>query len=120
MQGLVCFAIWLAYGLVQSRRSEFIRAKVEGMSRSARVRSGAASMILGATLLFAAFFGCIYAGGFTAQGLAIWAWFVLAGCGLAFVHAQTMSMALLVSLVQDSVTSMPPASSDQQTPNTSQ
>ncbi len=50
------------------------------------------ALILGQTL-----------GGFGASGMTPLAWIVVAVCGLAFVHAQTMSMAILVTLVYDGV-----------------
>jgi hypothetical protein len=50
-------------------------------------------------------------GGFTSSGMTPLAWLATTLLGLAFVHAQTMGMAMLVSLVQENVTNGPDATS---------
>jgi len=73
-------------------------------------------MVIGGLILFGSFFGSVMWGGFSQSGMNPLTWIVLTIAGLAFAHAQTMSMAMLVSLVQDGVTSGAPGSSDQQRP----
>ena len=115
-QGLVCFAIWIGYGVLQSRRSAQIRDRILTIPRSNRVASGVLHMLIGGLIMFASFFGAVMWGGFTPSGMNPITWLVLGIAGLAFVHAQTMSMAMLVSLVQDGVTSGASGPSDQQGP----
>jgi len=113
-QALVCFGLWIGYGVLQARRSETIRAKVTSLSRNARATMGAVTMLLGAIVLFGILIGSQYLGGFTRDGMTPLTWLAIGAGGLLFVHAQTMAMAMLVSLVYESVTSTPGASSDQE------
>jgi hypothetical protein len=113
LQGLTCFAVWLAYGYFRSRSSDKIRARLAGMSRRSKAASGAGLMILGAAILFGVLVFSYATGGFTVKGMTIPTWIMVAVGGLAFVHAQTMAMAMLVALMLDGVvTSHPGPSSD--------
>jgi hypothetical protein len=103
VQALVCFAIWIGYGFVQSRRSQEIRAKLSALPRSRRVMSGAVLMLFGAATLFGVLMLVQIMGGLTQSGLTFLSWVLVAAGGLAFVHAQTMAMAMLITLVYDSV-----------------
>jgi hypothetical protein len=114
LQALICFGIWITYGVIQSRRSAQIRTQFTQMSRGARSRNGAFLMLGGGALLFGCLILCYVTGGLTPNGFKVWAWLLFAICGLAFVHAQTMAMAMLVSLMYDGVTSQGDSSSDQQ------
>ncbi|ODU51539.1 hypothetical protein ABT09_03715 [bacterium SCN 57-13] len=84
LQALICFGIWITYGVIQSRRSAQIRTQFTQMSRGARSRNGAFLMLGGGALLF----GCLI---------------------LCYV-----TVAMLVSLMYDGVTSQGDSSSDQQ------
>lgn len=75
-------------------------------------------MIVGASVLFGTLIGAHSLGGFTANGMSGLTFFAIAISGLAFVHAQTMAMAMLVTLMIDGVvTSHTTASSDPQGPD---
>ncbi len=74
-------------------------------------------MVCGAAILFATGIVAQLTGGFTSNGMTWYGWLLIALGGLAFVHAQTMAMALLVSIVQEGVTSTISASSDQESPD---
>jgi hypothetical protein len=114
IQGLVCFVLWIGYGFVQSRRSGQIRENLQKLSRKTRALSGAALMLLGAGVLFGALIGNHALGGFTPTGMTPLSWICIALAGLLFVHAQTMAMAMLVTLMYDGVvTSRQSAPSDQ-------
>jgi hypothetical protein len=103
IQGLICFAIWIAYGFVQSRRSDQIRGKISGQPRSKRAIGGAVIMLLGAGILFGVLVTAHSLGGFTDRGMTIPTFIAIAVAGLGFVHAQTMAMAMLVTLMLDGV-----------------
>jgi len=85
-----------------------------GIPRNRRAALGAVAMLLGATVLFGAMILAQVIGGFTRNGMTPLTWLMIAAGGLAFVHAQTMAMAMLVSLVDESVTSTMSVSSDQE------
>ncbi len=98
------FVLWIAYGLLLWRRSDAVRAYAGKGSRTARAIRAAAMLFGGAAALLAVLVQVQNGGGFTPSGMAGWAWFVVAGAGLVFVHLQTMAAAMLVLLVQEPVT----------------
>ena len=104
LQGGFSFLIWIGYGVIQSRRSISIREKVDGMGRSLRGLVGAALFLVGAMVLIGGLGIILQAGGFTPAGLTLAAWIASTVLGLAFVHAQTMGTAMLVSLIHENVT----------------
>ena len=104
LQGALSFLVWIGYGVFQSRRSEKIRAQVGAIPRSTRGLLGAALFFVGAMVLLGGLFLVLRGGGFTASGMTAWAWLVVTVLGFAFVHAQTLGMAMLVSLVHENVT----------------
>ncbi len=120
-QGLVSFALWIGYGVFQSRRSEKIRVKLTAIPRGKRGLMGAITMILGASALFGTLLGTYALGGFGLNGMTILAWIAISIGGLFFVHSQTMSMAILVTLMAEpGVTSMGSKPSDPQGPDIAQ
>ncbi|MFI5385416.1 MAG: hypothetical protein ACHQ50_04765 [Fimbriimonadales bacterium] len=104
LQGGTSFIAWIAYGVIQSRRSYLIREQVSRMGRTQRGIAGAALFLVGAMVLIGGLGIVLQKGGFTSAGLSAVAWPAVTVLGLAFVHAQTMAMSMLVSLVQDNVT----------------
>ena len=111
LQGGVSFLIWIAYGVIQNRRSETIRSWALTVPRQRRALLAAAFMIGSIAIMFAALTACLRLNGFTKDGMAAWVWLVVSAFGLLFVHGQTMATALLVATVQESVTSRPSDSS---------
>jgi hypothetical protein len=67
--------------------------------------------LVGAMVLIGGLTIIMQRGGFTSAGMTLAAWIVVTLLGLAFVHAQTMGMAMLVSLIQENVTNTPLATS---------
>jgi len=115
VQGFTCFAIWMAYGYFRSQYSTQLRERLEQMPRQKKALGGAAYMVLGAAVMFAALVGSYAMGGFTIKGMSIPTWILVAASGLVFVHAQTMAMAMLVALMLEGVvTSHKGPPSDQQ------
>jgi hypothetical protein len=118
VQGLVCLAIWIGYGVFQTRRSTTLRAQLLAIPRSARGIRGAVLMLLGAAILMASLMLANSLGGFTDNGMTPLTWVGIAIAGLAFVHGQTMAMAILVTMVTDGVvTSEGRGPSDQKGPD---
>ncbi|HVT11574.1 MAG TPA: hypothetical protein VHE55_04855 [Fimbriimonadaceae bacterium] len=111
LQGSLSFLVWIGYGVIQNRRSHRIREDVGRMPRAQRGALGAALFVVGAMVLIGGLAIIQQNGGFTDTGMAYWAWAVVSVLGLAFVHAQTMGMAMLVSLVQENVTNLPQSAS---------
>jgi hypothetical protein len=111
-QGVVCFLLWIGYGAIQARRSDKIRAKMSALGRGTRATLGGVLMIGGAAVLIAGGVVIEQIGGFTKTGMTALGWLVVAVVGLVFVHAQTMSFAMLVSLAQETVTNSHPSPSD--------
>lgn len=120
LQAITCFGLWIAYGVVQARRSPRIRARLEAMSRGKKTAMGAILMLSGALVFFLTLLGSYVLHGITPNGMTPLTWIAVALGGLAFVHAQTMAMAMMVSLVHETVTSSPVISSDQQSPTGNQ
>lgn len=111
LQGGLSFVIWIGYGVIQNRRSNRIRQDVGRMPRSQRGLLGAALFVVGAMVLIGGLAIIQQNGGFTNSGMTLFAWLAVSALGLAFVHAQTMGMAMLVSLVQENVTNPGPTAS---------
>lgn len=101
------FAVWLAYGVWQWRRSsEWLKRSqaVPAPKRPLRATLwllGGAAGILG--VLYAVFLG----GGFPDKGIAPWAWPICLVAGVGFVHSQVTAAALLVSAAVTSAASEP-------------
>lgn len=101
LQALLCFALWIAYGIWQMRRSSGLRAKLERIPRTKRALLGVGLMLGGAGVLFFALVLGHAFGGFSGAGMSTLTWISVAVCGLAFVYAQTLSMAILVTLAYE-------------------
>jgi hypothetical protein len=111
LQGGIAFAVWIAYGVFQSRKSQQIRIQVGAIPRTQRGLAGVALFLVGAMVLFGGLAIVLNQGGFTQSGMTPLAWVIVTALGLAFVHAQTMGMAMLVSLIQEGVTNIGDATS---------
>lgn len=111
LQGVVSFGIWILYGVFLSRRSLQLRQRVQRMSRTVRGIRGGMTMIGALVILLGGFTGISLAGWMTPKGFTPLGWLAATLFGLAFVHAQTMSMAMLVSLAVPDVTSPAPGAS---------
>ncbi len=103
-QGLGSFVVWILYGIVQARRSQSIRASVGRLNRLQRGLFGAGLMVGGILLLFGGFVGLQAIGALGHEAMTTLGWILATLVGLAFVHCQTMGMAMLVSLALDGVT----------------
>jgi hypothetical protein len=111
-QGVACFLLWIGYGAFQTRRSHAIRQKMSTLGRGTRATLGGVLMIVGAAALVGGGLLIEQVGGFTKTGMTPLGWLTVALVGLLFVHAQTMAFAMLVSLVQETVTNNDRAPSD--------
>jgi hypothetical protein len=116
IQGAVSFLLWIGYGIFQSRRSHLIREQVGRMGRAQRGITGSMLFLVGAMVLIGGLAIVMQQGGFTSSGMTPVAWLTVSLLGLAFVHAQTMGMAMLVSLVHENVTNPGVAASIISTP----
>jgi hypothetical protein len=114
LQGLLCLAVWIGYGAVQSRRSDEIRRRVTAMPRPARVVRAAALMFGGGGALLFGLLAIHALGGFQPDAMTPAGWLGATLVGLAFVHAQTHAMALVVSTVFEGVTASSPSTSASQ------
>lgn len=92
--------VWILYGVVQTRRSARVLAAVERVPRSRRGCLGALVMLFSAAGLFGGLMGIAAIGGFAGGGMTALGWLLVTLLGLAFVHAQTMAMGMLVTLAQ--------------------
>ena len=104
VQGGFSFLLWVGYGIFQSQRSESIRAFVGAIPRVRRGVLGASLFLVGAMVLLGGLAITLSLGGFTSSAMTPLGWVTITALGLAFVHAQTMGTAMLVSLVQENVT----------------
>jgi len=104
LQGGTCFILWIAYGVLQTRRSASIRQWAVSVSRSRRSLLAAALMIGSILPVFAVLTLALQFHGFGNNGMAIGVWLGVSFFGLLFVHGQTLATALLVTVAQESVT----------------
>ncbi len=102
--GLLCFALWIGYGVLQARRASAIRTRVLQISRPKRALAAAGLMLLGMVILFAGLGLIVTNLATNAASLSLPGWLGVAVVGLVFVHAQTLGMAMLVSIAYESVT----------------
>lgn len=104
LQAVVCFAIWVTYGVILRKHSEKLRAKMANYSRVARVLFGSALLIAALVMLVFGIWsidalGWHYSGQLTILGLV--ATMVL---GLVFIRLQVTGAAAMISLVVEEVT----------------
>lgn len=81
------------------------------MPRTMRGILGAALFLVGAMVLIGGLAIILHLGGFGEEGMTMGAWLAVTLLGLAFVHAQTMGTAMLVTLIQENVTKPRPGAS---------
>lgn len=103
-QALTLFALWIGYGVLQSRRRPQLRAWIARFPTSRRNVIASLCFLLAVVILFAGLLGTDAIGGFRNGVMALWAWPIIAVIGLAFVHLQTLGVAILVVSIQESVT----------------
>lgn len=115
---ILCFVIWVAYGVIQARRSGILRAKVTAIPRERRALLGAGWMLGGVIAFFLLLLALPFLGQIADGKVQPFGWVLVALGGLAFVHAQTMGMAYLVSMAQEAVTSRSNGTSDSLEPPT--
>jgi hypothetical protein len=105
----------VGYGYLQSRRGDQIRSFAKNR-KGPKALLAAGLLLLAVAILFGGL-NLIYAnGGFTEGGLRWWAWLGVCLIGLAFVHLQTLSLALIATIAQDAVTAGRPSASTSHNP----
>jgi hypothetical protein len=109
-QSLICFAIWVAYGVWLWRR---IRS-ASSPGRRWAVFGGPLLLLGGVVLLAAGFFVAEKIGGLGPHGLTSPGWLIVALSGAAFVHGQTLAFVWMAGLAQVHVTSSTPSASSKQ------
>lgn len=97
-QGGLSFLVWIGYGIIQSRRSQAIRTWVLSIPRARLGLFAALLMVVGLLALFGIIVLVYKADGFTETAMKPWGWAVVTVVGLAYVHVQTLAMAMLVIL----------------------
>ena len=90
IQGGVSFLLWIAYGVIQSRRSYLIRKQVESINPTRRGILGASLFLVGAMVLIGGLAIILQNGGFTPGGLTPLAWLAATTLGLAFVDRKSV------------------------------
>jgi len=111
LQCLLLLGVWIGYGVVQWRRSDEIRRKIMRIERRTRVWVAILALVGGALAMLLGLILVQQAGGLAGDSLRWWAWLAIAIIGLGFVHAQTIAAAMMVTLVQETVTSSGEATS---------
>ena len=104
LQAGACFVLWVGYGLWLRRRSEGLKARMQGASRRSRTVLGSVGLLAGLAVLATGLFLVFQAGGLGEAGLKPWAWLAVAVIGGAFVYFQVLGAAAMVSLVIEEVT----------------
>jgi hypothetical protein len=106
VQGGLSFALWIGYGWFLSRRSEALRAQLNGLGRGLRAGGGAGLILIAAMVMIGGLGIVLQQGGFTPAGLTPVAWIVTTFLGIGFVHAQVLGTAMLITLIQPGVTNL--------------
>lgn len=101
LQGLVCFVIWIGYGVFRMRRSAAVRAWALSIPAARRAILGGGFFLAGAGLLALALTAIMMGHGLSHDGMTLWAWLLVAVTGIGYAHLQILGTALLVSLAQD-------------------
>lgn len=104
LQASACFVLWLSFGLLLRRSSHRLKARMHGLSRTARAMLGSVGLLGGLAVLAVGLYGVSQLGGLDTNGLRPWAWIAVALLGLVFVHLQVLGAAAMVTLVLDEVT----------------
>ncbi len=94
----VMFAVWIAYGIFQWRRSHILLPRLLTIPREKRPLRATLWLFGSAVFLLAALYATFLVGGFPKEGMTPAAWVICLITGLIFVHGQTMAGALLVSM----------------------
>ncbi len=106
--------VWVLYGWTVWRRTPQIRQKYGAMERNKRVLLSIWLMIGGLLALLFGLFGAfsLLAPKNGAPGFALW--LAVAAIGCVFVHAQTLSAAIMTTLMEREVTDAPSEASQNQ------
>ena len=107
LQSILLLILLIGYGTFQMRRSAELRNQMSQLSRGFRGGVAAALMFGGAVILLLGLFLVQQNGGSAKDGFHWWAFAAIAVIGLVFVRMQTFAAAMMVSLVQESVTTRP-------------
>jgi heme A synthase len=100
---LLCFGVWLAYGVWLWRRSAGLRVWAATKSRPFRAVGGSALLFLGAGVLLGGLMALEPAGLAKDGKIESGGWWVALALGVAFVHAQVVAAALMASLIRENL-----------------
>jgi len=100
---LLCFVVWLAYGVWLWRRSAGLREWATTKSRPFRSVGGSALLFLGAGVLLGGLMALEPAGLAKDGKILPGGWGVALALGVAFVHAQVVAAALMASLIRENL-----------------
>jgi len=95
---------WIAYGVLQSRRTLTIREWTRSVPRTRRGLMAAGLMLGSIAPVFVVLTLALQYGGFGNNGMTPLVWLGVGLFGLIFVHGQTLATALLVTMAHESVT----------------
>lgn len=104
LQGATCFLLWIGYGFMQGRRSQFVRNWAQSTERTRRGLLAAALMLGSMLPVFVVLNLALQYNGFGKNGMSALVWLGVAVFGLVFVHGQTLATALLVTNAYEAVT----------------
>ena len=111
-QAFASFVAWLIYGALLARRAPETRVRYGALSRKRRAVLGPVLMIVAAGVMLG---GVAIVGlfqGIRNHSLVGWAWLVLTLMGIAFVHIQSTSALMMISLSTDNEPSRTAQTSD--------
>jgi len=114
IQGSACALLWLAYGYWLRGRFLTLRPRIDGLPRGIKVARSTVGFLASIAVLFAGIWAIDIAGGLHRGALTLWALPIVAIVGLVFVHLQSTSAALLLSLVLSSETTEGDSASESQ------
>lgn len=101
VQGGTAFLLWIAYGVYQARRAQKVRQWALSVSPTKRGLTSAGLFLGSLPVLFGGLALVNALGGFGRDRMTAWAWILITLVGFAFVHLQTLGMALLVVAAQN-------------------
>lgn len=95
-QALLCFAVWVGFGLLLFLRASQLRSWLMARSRNARMVIGVVGLIAGGFILTGGLYAVASYGGMQEGVLTPWAWLAVGVLGLPFVASQVVGAAALL------------------------
>lgn len=114
LQGILCFILWLGFGLYLRRGADGLRSRLSCMGRGRKVLLATACFFASLGLLFLGLAAVTWLGGMGQGSLKWWAVPAVAIVGSAFILLQVLAAGSLVTLIRQDETEHAQIASERQ------